>query len=70
MDIKLMGEMDGREATLKIQGSYQITVVFVTAFGDKKQSQSLNTPPPDGIGYIVKPFTEMELQGEIKRLIG
>ena len=70
MDIKLMGDMDGREATSKIQEMYQIPVVYVTAFGDKETSKSLKTPPPEGIGYIVKPFTEEELESEIKRLIG
>ncbi len=70
MDIKLAGEMDGREATMKIQKSTQIPVVFVTAYGDKANSLSLNTPPPEGIGYVVKPFTTEELDSEIKRLIG
>ena len=70
MDIVLMGDMDGREATLKIRELYQIPVVYVTAFGDKETSKSLKTAPPEGIGYIVKPFTEGELESEIKRLIG
>ena len=70
MDIVLMGDMDGREATLKIRELYQIPVVYVTAFGDKETSKSLKTVPPEGIGYIVKPFTEGELESEIKRLIG
>ena len=70
MDIKLMGDMDGREAASEIQALYDIPVVYVTAYGDKKTSKSLKTPPPRGIGYIVKPFTEEELGSEIKRLIG
>ncbi len=70
MDILLMGGMDGREATLKIQELYQIPVIYVTAFGDKDTSSSLKTAPPEGIGYIVKPFTEHELGREIERLIG
>jgi len=70
MDIQLMGKMDGMEATLKIQELYQTPVVYVTAFGDKETSKHLNTPPPDGIGYVVKPFTEEELGSEIERLIG
>ena len=70
MDIMLMGGMDGREATLKIQELYQIPVIYVTAFGDKDTSSSLKTAPPEGIGYVVKPFTEEELGSEINRLIG
>ncbi len=70
MDIMLMGHMDGREATLKIRELYQTPVVYVTAFGVKDASKSLKTPPPEGIGYVVKPFTEEELGSEIERLIG
>lgn len=70
MDIKLAGEMDGRAAALKIQELYQIPVVYVTAYGSKEQSKSLNVPKPEGIGYIVKPFTAEELESELKRLIG
>ena len=70
MDIVLFGDMNGREANQKIQESHQIPVVFVTAHGSKEQSKSLKTPPPEGIGYVVKPFSEDELGSEIKRLIG
>ncbi len=70
MDIMLFGDMNGREADQKIQESHQIPVVFVTAHGSKEQSKSLKTPPPEGIGYVVKPFSEDELGSEIKRLIG
>ena len=70
MDIVLFGDVDGREATQKIQELHQIPVVFVTAHGSKEQSKSLKTPPPEGIGYVVKPFSEDELGSENKRLIG
>jgi CheY-like chemotaxis protein len=70
MDIMLTGEMDGREATKKIQELYQISVVYVTAYGNKETSKSLKIPPPEGIGYVVKPHTAEELQNEIERLIG
>lgn len=70
MDIQLMGDMDGREAALKIRKLYQIPVVYVTAFGDKDTSLHLKISPPEGIGYVVKPFTQEELGSEIKRLIG
>ena len=70
MDIMLAGEMDGRKAATKIRDLYQIPVVYVTAYGDKKISKSLKVPPPEGIGYVVKPYTAAELQSEIERLIG
>ncbi|MBL6945040.1 MAG: response regulator [Rhodospirillales bacterium] len=70
MDIKLAGEMDGQEATRKIRELYDIPVVYVTAFGSKAAAKSSKTPPPEGIGYIVKPYTAEELQNEIERLTG
>ena len=70
MDIILAGEMDGREAAKKIRELYQIPVVFVTAYGSKELSKSLKIPLPEGIGYIVKPYTAKELKSEIERLIG
>ena len=69
MDIFLAGDIDGREAARKIRELYQIPVVFVTAYGNKEQSLSLKDPAPEGIGYIVKPFTRNELESEIERLI-
>ena len=54
---------------MKIQELYQTPVIYVTAYGDKKTSTNQNIEPPAGIGYIVKPFTEAELAGEISRLI-
>ena len=70
MDIKLLGDMDGREAAFKIRESYQVPVIYVTGIGDKETSKSRNFTLPEGIGYIVKPFTKKELESEIKRLLG
>ena len=70
MDIMLPGEMDGIEAALRIRESYQIPVVYVTAYGDKKTSNSGTLDVPEGFGYIVKPYTKEELASEIERLIG
>ena len=70
MDIMLVGKMDGREAALKIRELYQIPVVYVTAYGDKKTSKAGKFTVPEGFGYIVKPYTKEELESEIKRLIG
>ena len=69
MDLKLMGDMNGMQAALKIQELYKIPVVYVTAYGDKETSKDGNFTLPEGIGYVVKPFTEEELGTAIKRLI-
>ncbi len=70
MDVMLPGGIDGVEAATKIRESYQIPVVFVTAYGDKKSSKSGTLDVPEGYGYIVKPYTQEELESEIERLIG
>lgn len=70
MDIKLAGPMDGRTAAIQIREHQDIPVIFVTAYGNKAQSKSLDNPPPEGMGYIVKPFTPEELHSEIVRLTG
>lgn len=70
MDIQLAGIMDGREAALKIRELYQIPVIYVTAFGDKKTSMAGEFTAPEGFGYIVKPYTKEELASEIERLMG
>ena len=75
MDIKLAGKMDGREAALKIRELHQIPVIYVTAHGDmpalrKEQSKSPKTPPPEGLGYVAKPYTKEELKSAIEKLIG
>ena len=70
MDIKLMGYMDGLEATRKIRELYEVPVLYVTAFGDKRRSLAGNLTLPKGIGYIVKPLRKEELAREIENLIG
>ena len=70
MDIILADEMDGVEAASIIHDLYQIPVVFVTAFGSKEASKHIEFSPPEGIGYVVKPYTKKELASEIERLIG
>ena len=70
MDIMLAVGMNGIEAASKIQESYQIPVIYVTAYGDKKSSKDGSLNVPEGVGYIVKPYTPKELESEITRLIG
>lgn len=66
MDIVLDGQMDGTEAALIIRDRYEIPVMFVTACGIK---QNQDVSPPEGFGYVVKPYTKQELQSEIERLL-
>ncbi|MEE8394205.1 MAG: response regulator [Rhodospirillales bacterium] len=70
MDINLAGPMSGWKAADKIRQGRQIPVVYVTAYGDKEKSRPGTLSMPEGVGYIVKPYTKNELESEVKRLLG
>jgi len=55
MDIILAGPMDGIEAAKIINTNYNIPIVFITAYGDKKTLDRAKLSEP--YGYIVKPIT-------------
>ncbi len=64
MDIKLKGDMDGVEAADQIRDSFDIPVIYLTAFSnDEILQRAMYTNP---FGYIVKPFNERELHGNIE----
>ncbi len=60
MDIVLQGRMDGIEAAKQIRSRYDIPVVYLTAFSDKKTLERAKLTDP--FGYIVKPFKERDLK--------
>ena len=68
-DIMLAGRMDGREAAMEIRKTHDTPVIFMTAFGDKRHSKSARLLAPEGLGYLVKPFTKCELGKEIERVL-
>ena len=70
LDIKLSGEMDGTQFAQEIQKQYDIPIIFITAYGDKRRSNPDELDLPKGYGFIVKPFTEPELANHIRRLLG
>jgi CheY-like chemotaxis protein/DNA-binding transcriptional ArsR family regulator len=55
MDIILAGTMDGIETAKIINTTYNIPIVFITAYGDKKTLDRAKLSEP--YGYIVKPIT-------------
>lgn len=60
MDIRLGGEVDGITAAERIRQSFDIPVVFLTAFAD---DETLNRAKAVGpFGYILKPFDESDLR--------
>jgi CheY-like chemotaxis protein len=64
MDIVLKGPTDGISTTQRIQGKYDIPVVYVTAYSDVQTvKRAMHSRP---FGYVVKPFTDEELQSAIE----
>jgi CheY-like chemotaxis protein len=55
MDIILAGSMDGIETAQYINTNYNIPIIFITAYGDKKTLDRAKLSEP--YGYIVKPIT-------------
>ncbi|MFQ6109927.1 MAG: sensor histidine kinase [Candidatus Aminicenantales bacterium] len=64
MDIVLKGAMDGIEAAHQIRNRFQIPIVFLTAFSDKKILERAKITEP--FGYIIKPFEDRELHSIIE----
>lgn len=63
MDIVLRGKMDGIDAAEKIHNQFNIPVIYVSAYVDKKRIQRARTTEPYGI--IIKPFEDIQLQAVI-----
>jgi len=55
MDIILAGTMDGIETAKIINTNYNLPIIFITAYGDKKTLNKAKLSEP--YGYIVKPIT-------------
>ncbi|MFX0065009.1 MAG: response regulator [Candidatus Hermodarchaeota archaeon] len=64
MDIQLEGEIDGIETTDRIRSTFDIPVIYLTAFADNKTLQRAKITEP--YGYIVKPFEERDLISTIE----
>jgi diguanylate cyclase (GGDEF)-like protein len=64
MDVGLRGEVDGIQAARMIQERSHIPVIFLTGHRDTETLQrAISTGP---LGYIVKPFQEVELRCAIE----
>ncbi len=64
MDIKLKGDMDGIDTTTEIRASFDIPVIYLTAYADENTLQRAKITEP--FGYILKPFEERELHTAIE----
>ncbi|MFP4267658.1 MAG: EAL domain-containing protein [Spirochaetaceae bacterium] len=59
MDIMLSGETDGIEAAKTIKDTFNIPVIFLTAYSNENTLERAKEAEP--YGYILKPFKEREL---------
>ncbi len=64
MDIVLKGKMDGTEAAELIRTQFNIPIVYLTAYADKKTLKRAKVTEP--YGYILKPFESRELHTTIE----
>jgi len=64
MDINLKNSKDGIETAQEIQKSYNIPIIYLTAYTDEETIQrAISTNP---VGYLIKPFNTQQLKATIK----
>ncbi len=66
MDIVLEGKMDGVESASIIRYRFDIPVVYLTAYSDKKTLERAKVT--EQFGYILKPFEDREVYTCLKVL--
>ncbi len=59
MDIKLKGKIDGIKTAVKLKQSYDIPVIYLTAYADSNMISRAKKTQPDG--YLLKPFNDNDL---------
>lgn len=63
MDVSINGQMDGVELAAKLRNRYHLPVVYLTArHDDQTLARARRTLP---VGYVVKPFTEVDLKAAL-----
>ncbi len=60
MDIRLKGNMDGIETAGELRKQLSIPIVYLTAHADERTLERAKLTEP--LGYLLKPFTDRELQ--------
>jgi signal transduction histidine kinase/CheY-like chemotaxis protein len=64
MDIKLKGALDGIDAAATLRSSYDLPIIYLTAYADNHTLERARATEP--YGYILKPFQERELKAAIE----
>jgi PAS domain S-box-containing protein len=64
MDIHIEGKIDGIETAMRIPVEFRIAVIYVTAYSEEATLERARSTAP--YGFLVKPFSERELQATIQ----
>jgi CheY-like chemotaxis protein len=64
MDISLKDKMDGIEAAKQIRFSFDVPVIYLTAYADDERLARVKETQP--YGYILKPFEDRELKTAVE----
>lgn len=64
MDIMLQGEMSGIDAAKKIHESFDVPVIYLTAYADESTLNKAKVTEP--YGYIIKPFKEIDIHTSVE----
>ena len=64
MDIHLQDDIDGVEAAIKIRETYDVPVIFCTAYSNEETLERAKVSTP--YGYVLKPFDNRELEINIE----
>lgn len=64
MDIHLQDEIDGVDAAIKIRETYDVPVIFCTAYSNEETLERAKVSTP--YGYVLKPFDNRELEINIE----
>lgn len=67
MDIFLRGPLSGIEAVKKIKETFDIPVIYLTAYEDRNTINNAKETNP--VDYLVKPFEEEVLMETIKKAL-
>ncbi|WP_407355150.1 response regulator [Methanolobus sp. WCC5] len=64
MDVRLKGDMDGVDTAEEIRKSFDIPIIYLTAYSDDEVLEKAKRTEP--YGYIVKPFKADDLHSNIE----
>lgn len=67
MDIMLKGNMDGIETAQVIKDTYNIPIIYLTAYADENTLSKAKVTEP--YGYIIKPFKEIDIHTSVEMAI-